>query len=794
MQRRIAAALAALLLIAFAGSVSAAESPSGTIRVQLEDTEDSGLSLAGAEISIKAEGQKEQTAKTDENGRAVFESVPDGRYTVRLTQAPEGMTPAAQAEGTVTVQGSAKSVKLTAGPKPASVSPYVWADGQLLQANGQPVTLIRPEREAPGKTEPVLLKDAVTLQESGRDLMRAVMYYGFGGPGYEPQDGQSEEDAERAVILARTYAFYSGSKEGEAYRKTQDAAFWKEHVTPLLETVVYEKSQNGKVLRDVPSAFNPAAANLSDRFTSPILWMPQTPGDTVTKLVSSRTDWTDGSGLYSLSGGVFALLNEQDEPQEIVISEDGTVKTHTGGRLAALKAPPGYEPAPAAEAGGEITLTPRAAPLSGALFSLASEHGEAVDYTGSRFRLALYKGSIGSAKGLTGHLSLMEWTVSPAEDGSIVLDEEHKLSGDDVPQSLPLGTLELKSITEPAGWAPVHEVRTLNGPDDTAVPARVKLQPVTAGITMQLEAGAGYTGAATLDDTVFELTNKGESVIYAAGEPVPPGGAVAQLVSDKDGSVTTAKTLLPAGTYELTMKQGPVGFEPKAFAPATIHVTESGMKDLGSLDGALHFDLIEADVTVRKTDAAGEPMEGTLMKVTSETTGRTWEAKADADGTITFSGLPYDTYATEELPPEEAGRADDLASFRFTVRESGTLDLGSLASDTPDGLTEANLPDEAPPAHIPEWKDNTGSVQTAAPSAEPEAAPMAVQTASPTPVPTQAPSPTATPSPLGADGKPDIVPKTDDAKTIWPYVWLMIMSGLAGGWIVWTYRERGFVF
>ena len=240
-------------------------------------------------------------------------------------------------------------------------------------------------------------------------------------------------------------------------------------------------------------------------------------------------------------------------------------------------------------------------------------------------------------------------------------------------------------------------------------------------------------GAASLDEFSIDIITLNANPVLVEGTWYANGAVVKSV--DVDGSWTSAKNLLPYGTYKVVETAGPEGYLLDGKTEVTFSVTEDGkIVDLGAENNTIADQVVRGDFRFNKRDLnTNRDMANIPFEITSQSTGESHIVVTDENGQYnsesayiphsqdtnggtvnsglwfgldsegknvpvddSLGALPYDTYTITELPCE-GNEGKVLYSGSFTIsRNDYVLDLGTIYNEDqpPKGITTLAVDEE----------------------------------------------------------------------------------------------------
>ena len=323
---------------------------------------------------------------------------------------------------------------------------------------------------------------------------------------------------------------------------------------------------------------------------------------------------------------------------------------------------------------------------------------------------------------------------------TLVTDSEGKAStADDL---LPYGEYILhESVTNESMLLTAPD-QTVNVSDDGVIYEFTMADEVVRGGVLiekrDLESGLlTPLGGASLDGTLFEITNKSINAVYVGGALYQPG-EVCATIEVVDGIAQTDTRALPYGTYQMVESKPGEGYLHTDQAVRSFQIRKDG-EVIEFRDGdAAYNQVIRGDLQFVKVGEGGESnmhrFANVAFKLTSQTTGESHIVVTDENGEVrtttewnphsqntngndeitdetlwddhngTWFGLttegwmvdvqdelcalPYDTYTLEELPCEGNQGYEMVKVPNITIsRNNTTIYLGTI-DDQFEGVPE----------------------------------------------------------------------------------------------------------
>ena len=432
---------------------------------------------------------------------------------------------------------------------------------------------------------------------------------------------------------------------------------------------------------------------------------------------SASPQITDGNPCYSLAGAEYEVANGGGEVVATLVTKaDGSTDpvslaagTYT---IRETKASKGYlldaTTHTVTIASGDkkvvkVSEVPGSDPRLIKVHKRDAETGEAApqgagSLADAQFTISYYDGYYDSVDALPG-APAASWVVATDERGYAVLRDDYLVSGDELflnefgESTLPLGTVTIRETKAPAGYllpgdALVDfEQVTLDDHSELVVRSLLDADPEDLAVDEQAVRGGLMVKkvnrrGSELAGAVFSITNGSDADVVVGGRSYAPGEEVMAIKSGTDGVAATGARDLPFGTYVVTEKEAPAGYEPDGDWSATASVEADGeVVDLSATPCVNRRVTTEASLEATKVMEgrdleAGEfafelyAVDGDGARTLVET------ATNDAGGKVTFSPIPFDmwdegvhTYEIAEVVPEDPDEevAYDEHAERVTV-------------------------------------------------------------------------------------------------------------------------------
>ena len=467
---------------------------------------------------------------------------------------------------------------------------------------------------------------------------------------------------------------------------------------------------------------------------------------------ASSEPWTAGNAMYSLEGAQFMLKGwDADKvPVTEVLTLDAEGKAFGSTQfgvgynveITELSAPSGFK------VSGPVTLRTSEEvseniaeiaddPLfseAGAVLKKQDQQGDVqgnASLEGAEYSAHFYGGLYENAEAAEASGTfLRSWVLKTDPSGLLLMDEEHKVSGDafymhDGAVILPLGTLVLKEQKASDGYSldpQTYVVRVKEGDSpgtavregdslDTSGRA-LSLEPIKhfgiRGVKLDAQKNAAEaSGDAVLSGGRISVINRSDRAVTVAGRTAAPGETAAEMVTAANGSYFLSAQL-PYGKYEIIESRAPAGYETAVwscvFEPSS--ADEDGKIFEVPDDFALKDPALLQDLVIRKWDSARgvgvsgavnpkDALEGISFEVINRSQHSVvWGSRTVEPGeTIAvvqtafdedsgeyraaLLGLPYGTYGIKELASAGGSMAnhwylaDSLAEVQIPLHNTG---------------------------------------------------------------------------------------------------------------------------
>ena len=192
-------------------------------------------------------------------------------------------------------------------------------------------------------------------------------------------------------------------------------------------------------------------------------------------------------------------------------------------------------------------------------------------------------------------------------------------------------------------------------------------------------------GGASLDGTLFEITNKSKNAVYVNGALYAPG-EVCATIEVKDGIAQTENRALPYGTYEMQEVKPGEGYLHTDQAVRHFTIRQDGQVVEYRDGDAAYNQVIRGDLQFVKVGEGGEANMGRFanvaFKLISETTGEEHIVVTDENGEVRTETEwnPHSQHTNGNDGVEDEAAWDDHAGTWFGLTTEGWM------VETQDGL------------------------------------------------------------------------------------------------------------
>lgn len=278
---------------------------------------------------------------------------------------------------------------------------------------------------------------------------------------------------------------------------------------------------------------------------------------------------------------------------------------------------------------------------------------------------------------------------------TLVTDSEGKASTSD--DLLPYGEYILHESATNESMLLTAPDQTVNVSDDGVIYEFTMADEVVRGGVLiekrDLESGLlTPLGGASLDGTLFEITNKSINAVYVGGALYQPG-EVCATIEVVDGIAQTDTRALPYGTYQMVESKPGEGYLHTDQAVRSFQIRKDG-EVIEFRDGdAAYNQVIRGDLQFVKVGEGGESnmhrFANVAFKLTSQTTGESHIVVTDENGEVrtTTEWNPHSQNTNGNDDVEDETLWDDHAGTWFGLTTEGWMvdvqdELCALPFDT----------------------------------------------------------------------------------------------------------------
>lgn len=613
------------------------------------------------------------------------------------------------ADGTVTFVGEQESI-----------TEYGYTQNSCyMEIDGQFAVCCQHFRETPPVGTPATVIEPVVAN----DLMRKVLWYGYGGPGSLGE-----------LSLVRTACALSNANGVDTTLTGRDALAVVADLPSPPSTFVLTKWSTGGYTQDL------------------VTWTYKPYGGIELAKHSADASYTDGNDCYSLAGAEFKVYRDSactDYWFTMTTDENGRWRTDMDIPVGDYwikesKAPKGYALSEdvyhvQVKAEEYASVDAYDTPTDDPSYILLGKYdGErtynndanlpqgAAKLDGARFECKFYGGQFSSAAEAEASGKLLRtWQVETDENGFTMLADEYLVEGSDPlwhdkdtgDPTLPLGTLTIEETRAPEGylntaaeWAAsqgeaypyvrnitssnsgeIH-VSTYNAPAvaDEVIRGGVSIEKLDLESLLDSELGAGR-----FDGISYEIRTLNDNAVTVEGNDYAKGQVV-KTIWVKDGKATTdadadgRDETLPYGDYSIREASGGTGYLLSG-KEARFGIREDGVVVELAGDEAIANQVKRGDLELVKADEDSQRrMAGVPFRITSQETGESHVLVTDANGyASTEASFNKHTHKTNYNDTAADGAYDAEAGVWFGLTKEGwTVDaddsLGALPYDVYD--------------------------------------------------------------------------------------------------------------
>lgn len=581
--------------------------------------------------------------------------------------------------------------------------------------------------------------------------LRAILYYGWGGAGfdasmwpdaYEGGKAWTPELYYGATHVLVSYA-YCDSAEDALYGCSPELSAW-------FERYVIGRDGAGERQDSVLSRMLARSGSIPDTFSCfcvesqsggkyQVLAGLMSPGKIAIEKGSSDAAASGANGCYSLAGAAFGIYTDAGCTRQAA-----SLVTDSQGKATSAPLPPGtyYLRETEAPKGFALSDTVHVVKVSAASTTAlgpsdltdapfeasaplllkkadAVAAGEAqgdASLAGARFEVCYYKGLFEESD--LPDKADRTWTLESDEAGDVRLDDGHLVSGDEPyrdaagSMALPLGTVTIRETQAPQGYeqgdgkarmlqvipnaeGSAAEIVEVGAWDHAEDGTRIVLDGIELG-GLSVEKADAETGkqvplgGATLEGAVLTVSNASKAAVCVGGMRYEPGADVLTITTDEKGHASTAIDALPYGTYEVRETTPPKGYLP---SDAVLTIEVHGPGELAESDIPIEDQVVRGDLRLSKVDARTQAqLAGVSFRLTSMTTGESHVIVTDENGVADTSSSWFSRTA-----PDEGAEAAKSESAPGPIWFAGAPDDPGTPTDDHGALPyDAYLLEELP--------------------------------------------------------------------------------------------------
>lgn len=297
---------------------------------------------------------------------------------------------------------------------------------------------------------------------------------------------------------------------------------------------------------------------------------------------------------------------------------------------------------------------------------------------------------------------LRTWVLKTDSDGFTGLWDEFKISGDnffyeaDGVPTLPIGTLTVQETKAPEGYkvdekvhvrqiTPEGVLETINTYNMPLIPEIIK----KGGISIEKRDfetnGLTPQGGASLDGTQFAIVNENDKGAFVDGIEYQPG-EVCKILTIENGVAATSDQTLPYGDYSIQEIVAGKGYNLTDGEKRYFSITEDHQmihySDTveGAEGGAFKNQVKRGDLKfIKKLELTENSMSGIPFKITSKTTGESHIVVTDENGEVnTEASWNKHSYNTNG---NDNGNYDPANGIWFGINAPVNDEVGALPYD-----------------------------------------------------------------------------------------------------------------
>lgn len=610
--------------------------------------------------------------------------------------------------------------------------------------DGKPAYCAQPSKATPSSGTYSTSK--ITTQPGGGvphdpSTICKTLYFGYGGPGFDPSmwpstwyDGTAwtadRYFAVTHIIISDFYSNDAGAALAGCNSSFRNWVYGNILAYDGHGGYVDSALQNKFSWSDIPSCFYDLCfqVNTAGGFQTMVSYSEL--GWIGVQKESANPELTDGNDCYSLEGAEYTIYKTESDANNNKNSV-GKLTTNDKGYGASdwlelgtywikeTKAPEGYaldnepikvqvnEVAKATKV--TVEEEPQADPVSvllGKYDGNRTYNGEsnitqagAPSLEGAEFTFKFYPTLEEDYESVE---PLRTWVLKTDSEGFTGLWDEFKISGDnffykaDGVPTLPIGTLTVQETKAPEGYkvdekvhvrqiTPEGVLETINTYNMPLIPEIIK----KGGISIEKRDfetnGLTPQGGASLDGTQFAIVNENDKGAFVDGIEYQPG-EVCKILTIENGVAATSDQTLPYGDYSIQEIVAGKGYnltdgEKRYFSITEDHqmVHYSDTVE-GAEGGAFKNQVKRGDLKfIKKLELTENSMSGIPFKITSKTTGESHIVVTDENGEVnTEASWNKHSYNTNG---NDGGNYDPANGIWFGINAPVNDEVGALPYD-----------------------------------------------------------------------------------------------------------------
>ena len=553
-------------------------------------------------------------------------------------------------EDEITAYSTAPSISVTLKVG-SSIKYNSYSTKDYSLSDGTKAFCLEPKQKSPAA-------GGYTASRSNNQLLNAMMYYGYGGPGYEePGKGMIYMLNDAALPygyvlthMALSYIYDGCSDSSDAFTGTNQGTI--DGLKGIVATIDTYKW-------DVPSRYQAYTFSTGSGNQAMGFGYYEPEGYAKIKKSSANASITDDNSCYSLEGAVYGVYDS-----DACTNEVGTLTTDANGDsnttnlypgtywVKEKSAPKGYaldtsvhqiSVADGQTTTVEVSEEPLNDPVVITLQKVDKDTGETAQgmasLEGAQFTIRYYDGyydktNLPDAPARTWIIETKKYVTSSGEiKYRTILNQDHKIAGDnfyltsDGRVVLPLGTITIEETKAPNGYQLDGAYLQVAGSDEkieglyvAQINQEGDIARLTGGNIFTMSDSAIYGGVsiqkydydtktatpqgeASLQGAEIEIINESTGPVAVNGTTYQSGDTVLTLTTDESGIAQTALDALPYGDYRWRETKAPFGYLLSGVLEGTFSVRENGvMVELTASDNGAQDKVIRGGVKLQKYD------------------------------------------------------------------------------------------------------------------------------------------------------------------------------------------------